>query len=186
MLQRLMKNIIPENDTQRVTALKQYEILYTSPEEAFDRITRIIAQVFNTPMAFLSLVDGDTVFYKSQVGPFGKWQVNRKDSLCSLAILSREPLIIEDASLESCFKDNPFVQAEGGVKFYAGVPLITRDGYMIGALCVIDTKQRTFSVKDTLLLTEFAEMAMSEIESRHESLQQLLFREQVRNVQAEL
>lgn len=186
MLQRLMKNIIPENDTQRVTALKQYEILYTSPEEAFDRITRIIAQVFNTPMAFLSLVDGDTVFYKSQVGPFGKWQVNRKDSLCSLAILSREPLIVEDASLESCFKDNPFVQAEGGVKFYAGVPLITRDGYMIGALCVIDTKQRTFSVKDTLLLTEFAEMAMSEIESRHESLQQLLFREQVRKVQAEL
>jgi hypothetical protein len=180
MLQSLMQNIIPENDTQRLAALRQYEILYTPAEEAFDRITRIIAQVFDTPMSFLSLVDEDTVFYKSQVGPFGKWQVNRKDSLCSLTILSREPLIIEDASLESCFKDNPFVQAEGGIKFYAGVPLITPDGYMIGALCVVDTKQRTFSAKDTLLLTEFAEMVMCEIGSRHESFQQLLLHEQLK------
>jgi len=185
MLQGLMKNIVPEDDIERVEALRKYEILYTPPEEAFDMITKIVAQVFDMPMSFLSLVDRDTVFYKSQVGPFGKWQVDRKNSLCSLTILSREPLIIEDASVENCFKDNPFVQASGGIKFYAGAPLITHDGYMIGALCVVDTKQRTFTSKKTLLLTEFAEIAMREIEARHESFQQLLFREQLTNVLAE-
>jgi GAF domain-containing protein len=180
----MLQNIIPGNDIERVSALRQYEILYTPAEEAFDRITRIIAQVFDTPMSFLSLVDKDTVFYKSQVGPFGKWKVDRKDSLCSLSILSRQPLIIEDASMETCFKDNPYVQAEGGIKFYAGVPLITPDGYMIGALCVVDIRHRTFSAKDTLLLTEFAEMAMAEIVSRHENFKSLLLQEELKNTQA--
>lgn len=167
MLQSLMQNIIPENDAQRVAALKKYDILYTPAEETFDRITRMVARVFDTPMAFLSLVDEDTVFYKSQVGPFGRTQVNRENSLCSLTILSKEPLIIEDASLASCFKDNPFVKEENGIKFYAGAPLITKDGYLIGALCVVDTKPRTFTFKETMLLIEFTEMAMREIESRH-------------------
>jgi hypothetical protein len=184
MLSSLGQNLIPEDDKERVAALKQYDIMYTPAEEAFDRITQIVARVFETPLAFLALVDEDTVFYKSQVGSFSKWQVDREDSLCSLTILSREPLIIEDASVESCFKDNPFVQAEGGVKFYAGAPLITHDGYMIGALCVVDTKSRTFSLKDTLLLTEFTELAMREIESRHDNFQQLLFHEQLRNLNA--
>lgn len=181
MLQSLMKNIIPPNDALRVAALKEYDILYTPAEEAFDKITQMIARVFDTPMSFLSLVDQDTVFYKSQVGPFGKSQVNRENSLCALTILSKEPLVIEDVSLETCFKDNPFVKAQSGIKFYAGAPLITKDGYLIGALCVVDTKHRTFSFKDKLLLVEFAEMAMWEIESRHESFQQVLFNEQLRD-----
>jgi GAF domain-containing protein len=180
ILQSLVLNLVPKNDAERVAALKKYKILYTAPEEAFDRITAVIARVFDTPMSFLSLVDKDTVFYKSQVGPFGKSQVNREHSLCSLTVLSREPLIIEDASIATCFKDNPLVQAEQGIKFYAGVPLITSDGYLIGALCVVDTKPRTFSTKDTLLLTEFADIAMREIESRHETFQQALLQEQVK------
>lgn len=182
ILQCLIQNFIPENDAERVAALKKYEILYTPAEEGFDKITQMIASVFNTPMSFLSLVDEDTVFYKSQVGPFGRSQVNRENSLCSLTILSKEPLVIEDVSLETCFKDNPFVQAQNGIKFYAGAPLITKDGYLIGALCVVDTKQRQFSFKDSLLLMEFAEMAMWEIESRHETFQQMLFQEQLKNV----
>lgn len=180
MLQSLVHDIIPENDAERVAALKRYEILYTPAEEEFDKIMAVIARVFEAPMSFLSLVDEDTVFYKSQVGPFGKAQVHRKDSLCSLTILSREPLIIEDASLEGCFKDNPFVQAEGGIKFYAGAPLITSDGYLIGALCIVDTRPRKFSSKDTLLLTEFAAMAMQEIETRHATFQQALLVEQLK------
>jgi GAF domain-containing protein len=90
-------------------------------------------------------------------------------------------LVIEDASLSTCFKDNPFVQAENGIKFYAGAPLITKDGFLIGAVCIVDTKPKTFSFKDTLLLTEFAEMAMQEIESRHDTFQQILFKEQLQN-----
>jgi GAF domain-containing protein len=186
ILQSLVQNLVPENDAQRVAALKRYEILYTPAEEAFDRITSIISRVFDTPMSFLSLVDEDTVFYKSQVGSFGRSQVNRENSLCSLTILSREPLIIEDASLQACFNDNPFVKAEGGIKFYAGAPLITSDGYLIGALCIVDTRHRTFSVKDTILLTEFAEIAMREIELRHESFQQALLEEQVKTATLQL
>jgi hypothetical protein len=179
ILPTLMQNLIPENDVLRVAALQKYNIMYTPAEETFDKLTKTVADVFDTPMAFLSLVDEDTVFYKSQVGPFGRTQVNRESSLCSLTILSKEPLVIEDASLSTCFKNNPFVKAENGIRFYAGAPLITKDGYLIGALCVVDTKQRTFSFKDTLLLTEFAEIAMNEIESRHNSFQQILFNEQV-------
>lgn len=179
MLQALTQNIIPVNDHQRIAALKKLGILYTPAEEAFDKITQMAARVFDTPMSFLSLVDEDTVFYKSQVGPFGRSQVNRENSLCSLTILSKEPLVIEDASLATCFRDNPFVQAEKGIKFYAGAPLITKEGYLIGALCVVDTKPRAFSFNDTVLLTEFAETAMQEIESRHETFQHILLQEQV-------
>lgn len=179
MLQSLMHNMIPENDQARLAALRKYEILYTAPEEPFDKITQTVARVLDMPMCFLSLVDEDTVFFKSQAGPFGKTQVNRESSLCSLTVLSREPLVIEDASLETCFKNNPYVQAQNGIRFYAGSPLISADGYLIGALCVVDTKHRTFSFNDTLLLTEFAEIAMREVESRHNSFQELLFHEQV-------
>lgn len=179
MLQSLCNVIIPADDSARVAALKKYEILYTPAEEEFDKITQMAARIFDTPMSFLSLVDEETVFYKSQVGSFGRMQVNREHSLCSLTILSREPLVIEDASLSDCFKDNPFVSAENGIRFYAGAPLITKDGYLIGALCVVDTKQKTFSTKDTLLLTEFAELAMREIEIRHDNFQQMLFEEQL-------
>lgn len=186
ILQSLMQNIIPENDAQRLAALRKYQLIYTPAEEVFDKLTQMTARVFDTPMCFLSLVDEDTVFYKSQVGSFGRTQVNRKDSLCSLTILSKEPLIIEDASLSNCFKDNPFVSAENGIKFYAGVPLITRDGYHIGALCVVDIKPRTFSTKDILLLTEIAEIAMLEIESRHENFQEILLQEQVEKAKEHL
>lgn len=182
ILQSLCKNIIPENDAERVAALKRYEVLYTPAEEEFDKITQMAARVFDTPMSFLSLVDEDTVFYKSQVGSFGRTRVNREHSLCSLTLLSREPLIIEDASISDCFKDNPFVNAEDGIRFYAGAPLITKDGYHIGALCVVDTKKRSFSSKDTLLLTEFAELAMREIELRHERFQHILLEEQLAKV----
>ncbi len=185
ILQSLIQNIKPSNDVARVAALKKLEIIYTPPEEVFDKLTRTVAKVFDTTMAFLSLVDEDTVFYKSQVGPFGRSQVDRQNSLCSLTILSKEPLVIEDASIQDCFKDNPFVQAEGGIVFYAGAPLITKDGFLIGALCVVDSRPKTFTFKDTILLAEFAGMVMLEIESRHDTYQQILFKEQVANANAD-
>ena len=177
ILSTLIANIIPENDVLRLAALQKLEILYTPSENAFDKITSMIARVFDTPMAFLSLVDKDTVYYKSQVGTFGKSQVDRKDSFCSLAILSKEPLVITDTSLSGCFNTNPLVQEENGIKFYAGAPLITKDGFHIGALCIVDNKPKQFSNKDIALLTEFANMAMNEIEARHKLFQQVLLHE---------
>lgn len=172
-------DIIPANDQQRLQALHRYQILYTAAEESFDNITRLMADVFDMPMAFISLVDGDTVFYKSQVGPFGRDSVQRTDSLCSLTILSDNLLIIEDASGEACFKGNPYVDAEGGIRFYAGAPLITDDGHCIGTACLVDTRSRTFSEKEKGMLVRFARLVMHEIEVRYANLQQAETAEQV-------
>jgi|GEM_PF-2748194 len=159
-------NIIPQNDEKRLEALLNYEILYTPAEESFDNITQIMAQVFKMPMAFISLVDRDHVFYKSKVGQFGHDQVRRVDSLCSLTILGNEPLIIEDASVEDSLLKNPYVAVDGGIKFYAGAPLLTKEGYSIGTACVVDTKSRTFNEENKKLLERFAKLVMHEIEMR--------------------
>ena len=148
MVEALVNGIIPQNDAQRIEALRRFEILYTAAESAFDNITEMMAQVFDAPMSFISLVDKEKVFYKSQVGPFGRDAVNREDSLCSLTILGTEPLIIEDAAREALLQGNPYVEMEGGIRFYAGAPLSSRDGYEIGTVCIVDTKPRTFSEKD--------------------------------------
>ena len=175
----LAKDIIPKNEEERLRALKRFEILYTAAEEAFDNITQMMALVFGTPMSFISLIDKDKVFYKSQVGPFGRNAVQRPDSLCSLTILGSEALIIEDASGENSLVDNPYVAAEGGIRFYAGAPLITKDGFRIGTACVVDTKTRTFSEGEKELLERFARMVMHEIELRQVSIQQVKIEEQL-------
>ncbi len=173
MLETLVNDIIPQNDEQRLEALRRFEILYTTAEETFDNITQMMAEVFNVPMAFISLVDKENVFYKSQVGPFGRDAVRREHSLCSLAVLGSEPLIIEDASEEACFRNNPYVAAQGGIRFYAGAPLITKEGYHIGTVCLVDIKPRPFFENEKQLLLRFAKMAMHEIEVRHAALFQI-------------
>jgi len=165
-------NIIPQNDRQRLEALHRFRILYTESEEAFDNITRIMAEVFDTPMSFISLVDEEKVYYKSQVGPFGRDHVRREDSLCSHTILGTDPLIIEDAKAEAFLAGNPYVSAEGGIRFYAGAPLITKDGFQIGTACVVDIKQKKFSDKDKNMLVRFAKLVMHEIELRLAMLKQ--------------
>ncbi|GAB3174152.1 ATP-binding protein [Telluribacter humicola] len=172
MFEALLRDIIPLNDAERLEALYKYQILYTPAEEAFDNITQMMAQVFKAPMAFISLVDKDYVYYKAQVGPFGRDRVDRKDSLCSLTILGTEPLIIEDASGEACFHDNPYVAVEGGIRFYAGAPLITASGHTIGTACIVDIHPRSFSEADKQLLVRFASLVMHDIEQRLNALNQ--------------
>ncbi|HEV7347576.1 PAS domain S-box protein [Telluribacter sp.] len=186
MLEALSKDIIPLNDAERLEALHKYEILYTPAEESFDTITQMMAQVFRAPLAFISLVDKEIVYYKSQFGPFGRNMVDRKDSLCSLTILGTEPLIIEDASGEACFQENPFVATEGGIRFYAGAPLITKEGLPIGTACIVDTVPRTFSGEDKRLLVHFARLVMHEIELRFSSLQQFSIQYELDKAQTQL
>ena len=166
MIDNSTLNLIPEDDTQRLQELRSYHILYTSAEEAFDNIAQIIAQVFDTPMAFISLVDECTVFYKSQAGSFGRNQVDRADILCSLTILTDEPTVFDDTRTKPFLATKPLVQAQGGIRFYAGAPLITAKGYRIGSVCVMDTKPRTFSLADIQLLKRFARQVMHEMDVR--------------------
>ena len=119
------KSIIPGNEVERLKALRSYNILHTLPEGFFNNLAHIIAKTFDTPIALISLVDEEEVFFKANVGMPGTEYVDRGVSLCSLAILDNQPTIFEDATNEPCLLANPLVAGNFGLRFYAGAPIIT-------------------------------------------------------------
>ncbi|MBD2082889.1 PAS domain S-box protein [Leptolyngbya sp. FACHB-17] len=157
---------VPANELERLAALYRYKILDTPPEAAFDRITRLAARLFNIPTALISLVDESRAWFKSCVG-FGADEVPRDATLCSFALLTDEPLIIPDARLDDRFVCNPFVQAEPGVRFYAGAPLLSHDGFNLGTLCLLDNQPRPpLSIEQQETLVDLAAMVVDELELR--------------------
>jgi len=162
--------IIPGNDEERLKALRSYNILHSVPEGFFNKLAGIIAKTFNTPIALISLVDKEQVFFKANVGMEGTSYVDRGTSLCSLAILDDQPTVFENAVDEPCLLANPLVAGEFGLRFYAGAPIITQDGYNIGTVCVVDKQPRTFSEEDKDLLKQFAGTAMDAIVERKKNL----------------
>ena len=162
--------IIPDNEEKRIKALQSYKILNTLPEGFFNNLAHIIAKTFDTPIALISLVDKEQVFFKANVGMPGVEYVDRGVSLCSLAILEDMPTIFKDASKEPCLINNPLVAGEFGLQFYAGAPIRTPDGYNIGTVCVVDKKPRSFSDKEQELLVQFSQSAMDAIIERRKNL----------------
>ena len=158
--------IIPENDVQRIEILKRYKILDTPSEGAFDNVALLAAQIFDTPIALVSLVDAEKVFFKANVGMENIKSSPRGMSLCSLAILQPAVTVFENAPTEPCLLSNPMVAGDFGLKFYAGAPLITHDGFSIGTLCVIDKQPRNFSARDRTILQGLSKIVMDEIELR--------------------
>ena len=132
---------IPENDAERVAALASYGILDTDFEESFDRVTRIAANVFEVPIALVTLVDGTRQWFKSAVGMTNR-ETPRDISFCTHTILGEEVFEITDATSDQRFVANPSVTGEPHVRFYAGAPLIDRDGFALGSMCVVDRKVR--------------------------------------------
>ena len=165
----LPDDLSPADDTARLAELRSYAVLYTAAEEAFDNLAQIMALAFAAPLSFISLVDVQTVFYKAQAGNFGRTQVCRPDSLCSLTILTPAPTVFEDTWTEAVLQTNPIIRANGGLRFYAGAPLITPNGYRIGAVCVMDSVPRSFSAANRQLLERFARQAMHELTVRKNS-----------------
>ncbi|MDQ3047780.1 MAG: GAF domain-containing protein [Bacteroidota bacterium] len=160
------KSIISDNDDLRLKTLEYFDVLNNLPDQYFNNLAKIIAVTFNTPIALISFVGKDSVFFKGNFGMNGVQQVDRTDSLCSIAILDPEPTIFKDALKEPCLLANPLVIGEFGLQFYAGAPIITSDGYNIGTVCIVDKKPRDFSQKETEVLQLFAENALCEIETR--------------------
>ncbi len=157
---------VPANETERLSALYRYRVLDTSPEVAFDRITKLAARLFNVPTALISLVDESRAWFKSCVG-FDAREVPRDATLCSFAVLTDEPLIVPDTKLDERFACNPFVQCEPGVRFYAGAPLITEDGFNLGTLCLLDAKPRApLSADQQATLVDLAAMVVDELDLR--------------------
>lgn len=172
MAETTAADIIPQNDAQRVEALHKYKILEASAEASFNNIAHIMAGVFNTPIALISLVDKDKVFFKGNVGMPGVKHTPRHVSLCSFAILSDEPTVFTQPLNEPCLLTNPLVHGNFGLRFYAGAPLVTTDGYNIGSVCIVDKKSRTFSQAEQDMLVRFSKLVMHEIELHYASLLQ--------------
>ena len=157
----------PAHEAERLRALKRYNILETPPEESFDRITRLAAELFDVPTVLLSLIEENRQWFKSRFCFSGE-STDREVAFCAHAIMQEEPLVVENATEDPRFADNPLVTGQPGIRFYAGASLTTPDGFNIGTLCVIDTKPRSFGEKQVRQLSDLAAMAMDELELRRE------------------
>lgn len=166
-------NIIPENDEQRLEALKRYQILDTPPESSFDNIARLATQIFGVPISLVSLVDEEQVYFKANVGMGTAKGSPRGMSLCSLAVMQPEITVFENAAEESCLLANPNVAGSFGLKFYAGAPITTPDGYLIGTLCIIDKTPRKFTNTEREILQSLAKIVMDEIELRLSAIKEI-------------
>lgn len=166
-------NIIPENDAERLVALNRYRIMDTPSESSFDNIAKLCTQIFNVPISLISLVDAERVFFKANVGMGKAKEANRGKSLCSLAVLHPEVTVFEDALKEPCLMANPNVAGDFGLRFYAGAPLVTHDGFMIGTLCIIDKQPRLFSDKESQILAGMATAIMDQVELRLSAIEEI-------------
>ena len=158
-------SIIPENEAQRMAAVKRYDILDTPPDGAFDRITAIAARRFDVPISIISIVDHDRIWFKSHYGLDVK-QIGRAPGLCASAILSESPHILPNAFTDPRSLANPLVAGDFGLRFYAGVPLRTHDGFNLGTLCVIDKEPRPVEQKQIDDLRDLASVVMDQMELR--------------------
>ncbi len=161
-------------DPARLATLRNLALLDTPAEYAFDRLTRLAANILHTPVALVSLVDADRQFFKSCVGLPEPWASQRETplshSFCRHAVESAEPLIIDDAREHPLVHDNLAIH-EIDMIAYAGIPLITSDGYVLGSFCVIDHIPRPWTDREIAILQDLAASVMTEIELRGEMIE---------------
>ena len=159
------RSFIPPNEDQRLQALRRYEILDTPPDRAFDRIVGLAARLLKVPIAIISLVDSDRIWFKAAHGVEAR-QTAREPGLCASAILFDAPWIVSDAKTDPRVLANPLVACESGLRFYTGIPLKTSDGYRLGTLSVLDYQPRCISSEEIANLQDLAAMVMDEMELR--------------------
>lgn len=155
----------PVDEAARLAAVRRYDILDSPPDGAFDRIASLAARLFDVPVAIISVVDEDRIWFKSHYGIDAE-QVERDPGLCASAILGEGTWVVTDASVDLRAMANPLVAGEFGLRFYAGRPLTTYDGHNLGTLCVIDQEPRELDQAGIELLTDLAALVMDEMELR--------------------
>lgn len=150
-------------ELKRLLVLKSYLLLDSERQESFERITGLASRIFNCPMTLISLIDLGRQFFMSTRGIGDVRETSRKNAFCAHAIMSREDmLIVPDATKDFRFKDNPLVTGEPRIRFYAGAPLVSPEGYKLGTLCVLDKEPRPqgFSMEEKQNLLELASLAV--------------------------
>ncbi len=157
---------VQKNEAERLVALRSFDILNTEPEPSLDRIVRMAARLFGAPMAFISLIDSDRQLIKAKYGS-NVCEMARSVSFCAHCMVEKEPMVVCDATSDERFSDNPMVTGEMGIRFYAGVSLLTSQGLPLGCLCVVDTSVREYPSQDSLKsLVDLAFLVSDQIEFR--------------------
>lgn len=159
------------DDSARILALKGYGVLDTPNEAQFDEIVREAAKVLRTPIALISLIDENRQWFKAKVGLEAS-ETPRSISFCTHAIRGPDVFVVEDATKDDRFFDNPLVTGDPSIRFYAGTPLKTSTGKRIGTLCVIDSKPHgALTESEIKQLAALADRTMAALESRRERME---------------
>jgi GAF domain-containing protein len=160
-----MKAPLPKNEAQRLKVLWQYDVLDTVPEEMFDDLTDLAAHICEAPIALISLVDEKRQWFKSRTG-ISVREMDRDISFCAHAILQNGLSIVADAAKDPRFKDIPLVTGPQKIRFYAGMPLKSPDGYALGTLCVLDKAARQLNPDQKRALRVLARHVETQLELR--------------------
>src|SRR5688572_21323414 len=161
---------VPENEQARLRALADYQILDTPAEAAFDGLTALAAHILEVPMALISIVDADRQWFKSAHGLDAR-ETSRDVSFCGHVVTNNRELIVGDAQEDQRFADNPLVTGAPHVRFYAGIPLRSRDGLVLGTLCALDRKPRELAPEQRRLLEALAQQVTAQLELRRRNLE---------------
>jgi anti-sigma regulatory factor (Ser/Thr protein kinase) len=153
------------DEAARLATLREYRILDTEPEQSFDDLTLLASHICGTPIALLSLVDADRQWFKSRVG-VTIVETSRAISFCTHAIQHQDVMVVPDAREDARFRDNPQVTGDPHIRFYAGAPLVTRDGHALGTLCVVDRVARTLTADQLEALDALRHQAEAQLELR--------------------
>ncbi|EQC44977.1 PAS domain S-box protein [Bacteriovorax sp. BSW11_IV] len=159
----MKKAPIPPNEKQRLAKLKSYNILDTASEKIFDEITKTASAICDAKISLISLVDDHRQWFKSKHG-LGANETPREISFCGHAIMGDDIFIVEDSNLDERFCDNPLSLGEPHVRFYAGAPLVTPDGFRVGTLCVIDSEKKVLDENQKLALKSLSKLVVSYFE----------------------
>jgi PAS domain S-box-containing protein len=168
-----MRAPLPVNESERLKALRRYRILDTGPEAPFDDLTMLAAEICETPVALISLVDECRQWFKSKVG-LATSEISREVAFCAHAILQPDRLLVAtDTLADKRFADNPLVTGTPKIRFYAGAPLVTHDGHALGTLCVMDFVPRRLSKGQERVLLALGRQVVSQLELRYQPGRQL-------------
>jgi diguanylate cyclase (GGDEF)-like protein len=169
---------LPPDEAQRQKSLESLNILETAIEERFERVTRLASRLIGVPIAAITMVDGGRQWFKSVQGLNGT-ETSREVSFCGHTILGDDAFVVEDASQDERFADNPLVTGDPSIRFYAGMPVRSPDGHKIGALCVIDREPRKLTASQMEDLKDLAAMVEVEIKSKQLAVAQLRMNEEL-------
>ena len=163
----MSKAPLSRDEEARLDALRQYEILDTAPEHDFDDLTRLAAHSCGTPIALIGLIDRERQWFKSKVGLTVK-ETSRDMAFCAHTILQPDLLVVRDTLADDRFATNPLVTADPHIRFYAGMPLVTQEGYALGTLCVMDQVARELSVEQKQALKSLSLQVVKQLELRRQ------------------